>query len=391
MNATVFSFFSLFLFCAIVLFFFSSRRRHTRCLSDWSSDVCSSDLRLPAQIQRMIAEELLAAIFPDAAACQDNIQGARELPEHPLVDQAMRDCLEQAMDLPRLVGTLQRVFAGELRLVARDTPEPSVFCHEILNSAVYTFLDDAPLEERRTRAVYTRRATEARSADDLGALDPEAIARVREEAWPAANTADELHDALLLAGFVRAGEAAPHWRPMFDPLVASGRAFDAGGYWIAVERFEELAAVLPQKAAPAIPERLRRSWTPEDAARELLRGRMEVLGPMTARGLADSLGLKETGLVDAALLALEGEGKLLRGRFTPATEALEWCDRRLLARIHRYTLNRLRAEIEPVSAADFMRFLLHWQHAADETRLAGVEGLAAAIEQLDGFELAAGA
>ena len=313
--------------------------------------------RLPAQIQRMIAEELLAAIFPDAAACQDNIHGARELPEHPLVDQALRDCLEQAMDLPRLVGYLQRIFAGELNCVARDTPEPSVFCHEILNSAVYTFLDDAPLEERRTRAVYTRRATEPRSADDLGALDAGAIERVREEAWPAANTADELHDALLLAGFIRAEEAAPHWRMLFDRLVASGRAHDAAGFWISVERFDELNAVAPQETVPAMPERLRKSCTPEDAARELVRGRMEVLGPTTARRLADSLRLRETALIDGALLALEGEGKLLRGRFAPGAEALEWCDRRLLARIHRYTLNRLRAEIEPVSAADFMRFL----------------------------------
>jgi ATP-dependent Lhr-like helicase len=347
--------------------------------------------KLPAQIQRMIAEELLAAIFPDAAACQDNIQGAREVPEHPLVDQAMRDCLEQAMDLPQLVRYLQKIFAGELTCVARDTPEPSVLCHEILNSAAYTFLDDAPLEERRTRAVYTRRATEARSADDLGALDAGAIERVREEAWPSADTADELHDALLLAGFIRAGEAAPHWHALFAELVAAGRAFDANGFWISVERFDELNAVVPQAAAPEIPERLRKSWTPEDAARELVRGRMEVLGPMTARRLADSSDLRETALVDGALLALEGEGKLLRGRFTAAPESLEWCDRRLLARIHRYTLNRLRAEIEPVAAADFMRFLLHWQHVAGETRLKGVDGLAAAIEQLDGFELPAGA
>jgi ATP-dependent Lhr-like helicase len=178
---------------------------------------------------------------------------------------------------------------------------------------------------------------------------------------------------------------------LFEQLVAADRAFDAQGFWIAVERFDELNAVAPQAAAPAIPERLRKSWTPEDAARELVRGRMEVLGPMTARGLADSLGLRETALVDGALLALEVEGKVLRGRFTPGAPALEWCDRRLLARIHRYTLNRLRAEIEPVSAADFMRFLLHWQHVADETRLKGAEGLAAAIEQLDGFELPAGA
>jgi ATP-dependent Lhr-like helicase len=349
--------------------------------------------RLPAQIQRMIADELLAAIFPDAAACLDNIQGARELPEHPLVDQAIRDCLEQAMDLPQLVRTLQRVFAGELKCIARDTPEPSVFCNEILNSAAYTFLDDAPLEERRTRAVYTRRTTEPRSADDLGALDPAAVERVREEAWPTANTADELHDALLLAGFIRAEEASPGWRALFDELVAAGRACDAGGYWISVERFDELNAVVPQSATPAIPERLRKLWKREEATRELVRGRTEVLGPVTARGLADSLGLPDAALIDGALLALENEGKLLRGRFTAAATsgALEWCDRRLLARIHRYTLNRLRAEIEPVSAADFMRFLLHWQHIAGETQVKGVEGLAAVIEQLDGYEVSAGA
>jgi len=339
----------------------------------------------------MIADELLAAIFPDAAACLDNIQGARELPRHPLVDQAIRDSLEQAMDLPQLVRTLERVFAGELKCVARDTPEPSVFCNEILNSAVYTFLDDAPLEERRTRAVYTRRTTEQRSAADLGALDPAAIERVREEAWPAANSVDELHDTLLLAGFIRATEASPGWRTLFDELVAAGRSCDAGGYWISVERFDELNAVVPQATIPAIPERLRKSWTREDAARELIRGRTEVLGPVTARSLADSLGLPETALIDGALLALENEGKLLRGRFTAGAAQLEWCDRRLLARIHRYTLNRLRAEIEPVSAADFMRFLLHWQHVAGEQQLKGPEGLAAVVEQLDGYEVAAGA
>jgi len=148
---------------------------------------------------------------------------------------------------------LQRIFAGELNLVARDTPEPSVLCHEILNSAAYTFLDDAPLEERRTRAVYTRRATEARSADDLGALDPQAIERVREEAWPSANTADELHDALLLAGFIHAEEAAPDWRALFSDLAASGRAFRRERLLGSVERFDELNALVPQESAPAIP------------------------------------------------------------------------------------------------------------------------------------------
>ena len=367
--------------------------------------------RIPAQLQRMYAEDLLQGVFPDATACLDNLQGAREVPDHPLVNQALRDSLEEAMDLPRLVPLLARIHRGELTCLARETPEPSVFSHELLNSAVYTFLDDAPLEERRTQAVYTRRATETRDADDLGALDPAAIARVREEAWPTATGPDELHDALLLAGYIRREEVSARpgqgdWPAWFAALVAAGRAFDANGYWVAVERFEELntvqAGVRPQAAAPFIPERLRKSWTREDAARELTRGRMDVLGPVTARELAAALGLADTTLVDGALLALETEGRVLRGRFTSGAAApgtrpsfpgddsvTEWCDRRLLARIHRYTLSRLRAEIEPVTGAEFMRFLLHWQHVAGEAGVNGVEGLAAVVEQLDGYELAA--
>ena len=352
-------------------------------------------MRVPGQLQRMYAEDLLQSAFPDAVACQDNLQGAREVPDHPLVNQALRDSLEEAMDLPQLIAILHRVYAGELKLVARDTPEPSVFCHELLNSAVYTFLDDAPLEERRTQAVYTRRATEPRNADDLGALDPAAIQRVREEAWPVATTADELHDALLLAGYIGESEAAPHWRALLAALIADGRAVDTGRYWLAIERFEEFNAVVPQPAVPAIPERIRKTWTREDAGRELIRSRMEVLGPVTADALAASLQLAATSLVDQALLALEADGRVLRGRFTREIPegsealALEWCDRRLLARIHRYTLNRLRAEIEPAAAADYMRFLLHWQHVAGEQQMNGVEGLAAVIEQLDGYEVAA--
>ena len=347
--------------------------------------------RVPAQLQRMYAEDLLQGVFPDAVACFENLQGAREVPDHPLVNQALRDCLEEAMDLPRLAHILQRIHNGEVRCLAKDTPEPSVFCHELLNSAVYTFLDDAPLEERRTQAVYARRATEPRSADDLGALDPAAIERVREEAWPVVTTADELHDTLLLAGFIRAEEPSAEWRPLFDALVAAGRAFDANGWWVAVERFGELDAVVPQATAPVIPERLRKAWTPEDAARELVRGRMEVSGPITSRQLIDLFEFTDSALIDGALLALETEGRILRGRFTPGVQQLEWCDRRLLARIHRYTLNRLRAEIEPVTAADFMRFLLHWQHVAGEAQVNGVAGLAAVIAQLDGYELAAAA
>ncbi|MGH8725141.1 MAG: Lhr family helicase, partial [Burkholderiales bacterium] len=299
---------------------------------------------------RMYAEDVLQSVFPDAAACLDNIQGAREVPEHPLVEQAMRDCLEEAMDSSGLEKVLGKIFAGEVRLIAKDLPEPSVLSHELLNSAVYTFLDDAPLEERRTRAVYTRRATEPRSADDLGTLDPAAIERVREEAWPVANTADELHDALMVAGYIEEGELEGHWKDLL--LQLKGRVANKDGKWFAIER-------------------------QDDSPEELLASRLEVLGPVAAPE-------------DALLLALEGQGRILRGRFS-SNDQLEWCDRRLLARIHRYTLNKLRAEIEPVSAAEFMRFLMHWQHVAGEDRVHGADGLAAVIEQLEGFELAAAA
>jgi ATP-dependent Lhr-like helicase len=307
--------------------------------------------RVPNQLQRMYAEDLLQAVFPDAVACQDNLQGAREIPDHPLVNQALRDALEEAVDAQGLETQLRRLYAGEISTIAKDLPEPSVLSHELLNSAVYTFLDDAPLEERRTRAVYTRRATEARSADDLGALDPAAIERVRAEAWPVANTADEMYDALMVAGFIQTRELAPHWPALLAEL--GERTVKQGDAWFAYER-------------------------KDDDPVEILASRLEVLGPLAE---------KENPL----LLALEGQGRILRGRFTRNAVEIEWCDRRLLARIHRYTLNRLRAEIEPVSAADFMRFLLHWQHAAGEDQVKGAEGLAAVIEQLEGFELAAAA
>jgi ATP-dependent Lhr-like helicase len=305
--------------------------------------------RIPNQLQRMYAEDLLQAVFPDAVACQDNLQGVREIPDHPLVNQALKDSLEEAVDAAGLESLLRRIYSGEIQAVARDLPEPSVLSHELLNSAVYTFLDDAPLEERRTRAVHTRRATEVRSADDLGALDPAAIARVREEAWPVAGTPDEMADALVVAGYLREAEFAPHWHSLLNEL--GPRAVRKQDRWFAFER---------QNEEPV----------------EILASRLEVLGPVAAPE-------------DAHYLSLETQGRILRGRFTPGAQEVEWCDRRLLARIHRYTLNRLRAEIEPVSAADFMRFLLHWQHVAAEDQLRGAEGVAAVVEQLEGFELAA--
>jgi ATP-dependent Lhr-like helicase len=378
--------------------------------------------KVPPPLQRAMADDLMAAVFPDAAACPENLAGDRELPDHPLVNQVVRDCLEEAMDFDGLTRVLTRIHAGEIECIARDTTEPSPLAHEILNAKPYAFLDDAPLEERRTQAVMTRRST----SNDLGALDPNAIERVRDEARPDPRDADELHDALLTFGFLLEGEVdAPelftelatarratfvqhrqeclcHIQkppcPNHDNLSQKSRTNVAqtllsvpAGTWIAAERIPELFAIhptiTPDITAPA--SRIR-DWSREDALVEIIRGRMSLLGPTTAPEIAASINI-EVKDADAALLKLESEGAILRGSFTRHETAVEWCDRRLLARIHRYTLNRLRAEIEPVSAADFMRFLFSWQHVAPSSRLTGIDGLIAVINQLDGFEIPASA
>ncbi|MBI4520564.1 MAG: ATP-dependent DNA helicase, partial [Gemmatimonadetes bacterium] len=316
---------------------------------------------------------------------------------------------------------LRLIHAGDVRCVARDTPEPSPLSHEIINAKPYAFLDDAPLEERRTQAVYTRRAFEMSSVKDLGALDADAIERVRQEAWPEARSADELHDALLTSGFLtdaegRRGSGGPSWEPFLSDLIVAGRAArvtvpvradavetsssdrparpERPVHWVVAERLGEMLAVFPdaQVAPPIEPVSSGNSEpdSPEDALRELVRSRTEVLGPTTADALADSIGVAVSE-IDVALVALEAQGAVLRGSFTPGSDAREWCDRRLLARIHRYTLNRLRAEIEPVSTADFMRFLLDWQRVLPEQRAAGVAGVEAVVSLLDGFELPAAA
>jgi ATP-dependent helicase Lhr and Lhr-like helicase len=353
--------------------------------------------KVPPPIQRMLADDLMAAVFPDAAACLENIPGDRQIPDHPLVAQTVKDCLEEAMDLPGLLGVLTRIHDGRLRLVARDTPEPSVFADEILNAKPYASLDDAPLEERRSHAVQSRRSSAA-SAGDLGALDAEAISRVREEERPEPRDADELHDALLTAGFLTRDEMHGADPELLASLVTARRAgrVSLGGTTVvvAVERLPELRTIHPDAVVagdlrpPA--SRLAKAWTRDEAIAELLRGRLTLTGPVTAAALALSLGI-ETAAVDAALLRLEAEGVVLRGRFAPGETELAWCDRTLLARIHRYTLNRLRAEIEPVTPADFMRSLFRWQHVEPSSRLTGPDGLREVVGSLDGYELAAGA
>jgi ATP-dependent Lhr-like helicase len=356
--------------------------------------------KVPPQLQRMLADDLMAAVFPDAAACLENIPGDREIPDHPLVSQTVRDCLEEAMDFEALAAVLDRIHRGDVRCISRDTPEPSPLAHEILNARPYAFLDDAPLEERRMQAVYTRRATEPSSAGDLGALDRAAIDRVRDEARPEPRDADELQDALLTAGILTKEDGAAIPAELFDRLIADRRVTFADPLWVAAERLPELLAVHPDATIDPIvappQSRAARAWNRDEAIVELVRGRLTLTGPVTAATLARSLLVGEAD-VTSALQTLEMEGVVLRGSFTPVESgspglrdpALEWCDRRLLARIHRYTLNRLRAEIEPVSPADFMRFLFTWQHVDKTTRLSGIDGLRAILGELDGFELPA--
>jgi ATP-dependent helicase Lhr and Lhr-like helicase len=348
--------------------------------------------KVPPPLQRMLADDLLAAVFPDAAACLENIPGDRQLPDHPLVSQAVRDCLEEAMDVGGLKKILTRIHSGDLRLVTCDTPEPSPISHEILNARPYAFLDDAPLEERRARAVYTRRASEPPSTHELGILDSGAIARVRDEEEPDPRDADELHDALLTVGYLSGAESEALSASLFSELVGSGRAtriaLPAGIVWVAAERLAEMSAVHPAIPALATPaNRTSRQWTREQAVVELFRSRLSFIGPTTANELAASLAIPEPDAT-AALIELETQGVVLRGRLSGASE-LEWCDRRLLARIHRYTLNRLRAEIEPVSAVDFQRFLFAWQYVDPARRLTGIDGLRTVLSTLDGFELPA--
>jgi ATP-dependent Lhr-like helicase len=297
-----------------------------------------------------------------------------------------------------------------VRVTGRDLTTPSPLALEILSARPYAYLDDAPLEERRTQAVVSRRWLDPESAADIGRLDPEAIARVREEAWPEADNADELHDALLWLGYVTSAEAQANagWESMLATLASAGRATrmltpaatagmppgEASSLWVAAERVPELCAVHPGavlEPAVTVPrDYAAKAWTREAALTEMVRGRLEGLGPVTARALAQQLCVPVLD-VDVALLALEAEGFAMRGSYTADAAQDEWCERRLLARINRYTVKRLRKEIEPVGAADFMRFLLDWQHTAPDQRMEGPDAVAAIVSQLEGFEAAAAA
>jgi ATP-dependent helicase Lhr and Lhr-like helicase len=323
--------------------------------------------RVPAPIQRMRADDLLAAVFPDQVACAENLTGPIRIPDHPLVKETIDNCLYEGMDLDGLREILDGIEQGRIRTVAIDTAQASQFSHEILNANPYAFLDDAPLEERRTRAVQLRQSL-GTDVTGEGILDPAAIDEISAEVFPEARDADELHDALLT--LIRM-PPIPEWQTFFDELVTAGRASAmARGdklFWVATERM------------PLV-----------DDADAVIAGWMDSLGPVTVSQLADRLAFT-TDEVEAALVRIESQGQVLRGRFHQQATEMEWCNRRVLARIHRATLGRLRREIEPVTSADFERFLHAWQHIAPGSQLHGADGTLQIIRQLQGYEIPASA
>ncbi len=410
----------------------------------------SGGRKLAPQLLRMRSEDLLASVFPDQAACLENIVGERELPDHPLVEQTLDDCLNEAMDCTGWLTILRRIEQGSITLLARDLPAPSPLAMEILGANPYAFLDDAPLEERRTRAVQARRWSDPASNDDLGALDPAAIAAVAAQAWPRVRGADEAHEALMTLGCVTADEAAglgvpaeregngdgdaaaastvaptatstaastatstatsiatthaaiatpattaADWRPWLRVLARAGRATqmrlaDGARLWVALERLPCLLAVHPEATCEPPLNPADEGWTREDAIVELLRARLGGSGPRTLTEIVSPLALPATTGA-AALARLEQEGVVMRGRYTPAATGEQWCERHLLARIHRLTITHLRREIEPVTRQDFMRFLCHWQRLTPATRGQGAAALTEVLDQLEGYEAAAGA
>ena len=360
--------------------------------------------KVPPHLQRFRSDDLLAATFPETVGCLENHHGDVEIPDHPLVRQTMYDCLHEAMDIDHWLQVLGQIDAGAIKLVGRETREPSPFSHELLNANPYAFLDDAPLEERRTRAVQTRRSLSPEDFRNLAQLDEEAIAQVRQEAWPLVRDAEELHEVLLNIVALRADEA-PQWQSWFVELVACGRAavVEREGQpplWIAAEQWPLIRAVYPQAGVqpqPKLPPDIDQEYSASDGWIELARGWTESSGPTTASNLARRLGLAESQM-QAALEALEGRGLVLRGQFIaePCTgngksAGTQWCDRRLLARIHRLTLAGLRRKIQPVDPEDYLRFLARHHRLVGDDAWGGPVGVREAVVQLQGFELAAGA
>ena len=371
--------------------------------------------RSPPYFQRSDAEDLMAVVFPDQIACLENIAGEREVPDHPLVTQTIKDCLNETMDIDGLIEVIKQIEAGAIKITCCDLTSPSPLSQEVITAKPYAFLDDGDAEERRTMAIKSQPFMNAEEAASLRKLDIAAINKVREEAWPTVRTADELHDALMVMGFILESEQGKSfanldvlsdsgWQHLFETLADENRAYkikltDDDLLWIASERLHEFNELFPKlkiiDCKKINPEQGRRTpphfkglFQTDNPLREIIRSRLEILGPITASQLATPLGISNSE-VDQVLLQLEQEGFVIQGHFTQQNQQLEWCERRLLARIHRYTISRLRREIEPVSPAKYMSFLFVWQGLIDKGE--GIEALAHVLEQLEGISVSASA
>ena len=371
--------------------------------------------KIPLQIQRTRSADLLASVFPDVAQCQENADGPIQVPDHPLLREVMKDIFQEALDLEGLKNVLRKMRSGEIKCIAVDTPVPSVFSHEILNSNPYAFLDDAPLEERRARAVEMRRTLPESVLQEVGALDPAAIAEVRADAWPDVREADELADTLhtliaLPENFVTPDGRSPAetWQGFFDSLRQSNRATrvrvraqaqsaevqseSSDWFWVSAEKAKVFSAIHPDaEFEDQLPSVEGEVPPAEDALKTMVTGWLTHLGPTNASALAALLHLP-VAEIDKTLLRIESTGLVLRGSFDKTLgEETQWSERRLLARIHRLTLGTLRKQIEPVTAATFMRWLLRWQHVSPGSQARDEHGTLQVLRQLQGFEIPASA
>ena len=382
----------------------------------------SKGKRIAPQIQRTRSDDLLASVFPHASACPETMTGDIEIPDHPLVREVMKDTLTEAMDIDGLIEILRAIDSGAIQCIAVDTPVPSQFAHELINAMPYAFLDDEDAAARRTRAVSLRKSLPDSVADGAGRLDQAAIDTVRQQLRPDIRDEHELHDLLLqLVALPMAfleveaagkSRATQHWPLFFERLATQGRAhlidIDSTPAWIATERLAEAlllwpTIIIPKDAvvttSPKLPtvlagteERPAQTISPRDAATTALtQGWLQILGPTTSANLALLTHLHPRS-IHQSMLAMEMQGLAMRGVFEhpkPADDephAIEWCERRILQRIHRLTLGTLRKQVEPVTPVIFMRWLFDWHHLTPETQLTGEEGVLAAIEQLEGFE-----
>ena len=349
----------------------------------------SKGKRIAPQVQRTRSEDLLASVFPQAAACFENIEGDIQIPDHPLIKEVMQDVLQEAMDLDGLLGVLRGIKDGSIQCLAVDTPLPSQFAHELINANPYAFLDEAGLEERRARAVSLNRGIPASVLERPGTLDATAIATVRGECWPDIRDHHELHDLLMSVVVLPLSmideERSRHWPAFYQGLECTGRAqmLEVKGMagWVATERLPFAHALWSE---PAASHEMR-----DDALRKCVQGWIQILGPVTANQFAKHF-LIDPQLVLQAFISLEVQGLLMRGSFEQAAGGneleIEWCERRILQRIHKLTIGTRRRQVEPVPPSTFMQWLLGWQHVAPQTQVSGEEGVLEALSKLEGFE-----